>query len=142
MSKNNTHTYQKNPFNPTSGTFSSGNSSYDARSGLHSYSDTKWGSIPNGDYTVSSKSNTGGIERYNLSPNQDIGSRSHLQIHQKTENPMKDFFGLDTKGCISVDKQAMGNIRVGDRVHVNTREPSFHNSSDVARSIAIHNSVF
>lgn len=81
---NKQHTYQKEPFHTTSGTFLSGGSSYDARSGRHPFSSMKMGEIPNGDYTLSSTSNTGGILRYNLSPQQDIGSRSNLQIHQKT----------------------------------------------------------
>lgn len=55
------HTYQKNPFNSTTGKFSSNGSTYDARSGLHSNSNMKWGEIPNGNYKLSSKSNTGGI---------------------------------------------------------------------------------
>lgn len=82
--KNTQHTYQKDPFHTTSGTIQSAGSSYDARSGLHPFSSIKYGEIPNGNYTVSSTSNTGGIERYNLSPQQDIGSRSALQIHQKS----------------------------------------------------------
>ena len=49
---------------------------------------------------------------------------------------------MDSKGCISVNKEAMGNFRVGDSVKVETRKPSFNNQSDVMNSIVQHNSIF
>ena len=136
------HTYQKDPFNTTTGSLLSANSSFNARSGLHSFPQMKYGEIPNGSYVATSVSNTNGIQRYNLTPQQDIGCRSSLQIHQKSNNPIKNYFGFDTTGCISVDKGAMKNIKLGDSIKVENRKPSFSNSGDVARSIAMHNSIF
>jgi hypothetical protein len=80
--------YQKDPFNSTKGSLILGNQSFDARSGLHPFSDMKYGSIPNGSYNVGKSSNTGGIDRFYLNPNQDIGNRSNLQIHPKSTNPI------------------------------------------------------
>ena len=48
----------------------------------------KYGSIPNGSYNVGKSSNTGGIDRFYLNPNQDIGNRTNLQIHPKSTNPI------------------------------------------------------
>lgn len=62
------HTYQKEPFNTTHGTFLSDGSSYDARSGYHSFPSVLYGEIPNGNYSVTSTSDTGGIHRFNLTP--------------------------------------------------------------------------
>lgn len=97
------HTYQKDPFNLTTGNFTSNGSTYDARSGLHSHSNIKLGPIPNGDYELSSISNTGGIKRFNLTPQQDIGSRSHLQIHQKSDNS-KTLQAWTQKGALQLTK--------------------------------------
>lgn len=53
--------YQKEAFNTTTDKFFWGDSSYDARSGLHPYSSIKYAELPKGNYTVSSTSNTDGI---------------------------------------------------------------------------------
>lgn len=119
------HIYQKNPYDTTKGDFISDTSSFNARSGLHSFPSLKFGEIPNGNYTVSSTSNTGGVPRFNLTPHQDIGSRSNLQIHPKSTNSFKNALGIDTKGCIAVDSGAMRNIKKGDTIRVETRKPSF-----------------
>ncbi len=63
----------------------------------------KYGYIPKGSYNVGKSSNTGGIDRFYLNPNQDIGNRSNLQIHPKSTNPIWNFLGIDSKGCISTD---------------------------------------
>jgi hypothetical protein len=105
------HTYTKDSsYFTRTGTFKTNSNEYDARSGLHPISSMKYGQIPDGDYKVSSISNTGGINRYNLEPQQNIGNRTNLQIHQKSDNILKNVLGTDTKGCISVDKGALNNI--------------------------------
>ncbi len=75
----------KNSCDSRQGSFITNGNTYSARSGMPFISETtKWGKIPEGNYNISSTSNTGGIKRYNLDPQQNIGNRSNLQIHQKS----------------------------------------------------------
>ena len=133
--------YKKDPFNPKTGTFITNEGSTSARSGIHPF-DMKWGPIPNGDYVIGETSNSGGMPRFFLDPKQDIGNRTALQIHPKSSNFFKNTFGLDTKGCISVDKNAFDQVRRGDSLNVSVRKVDMTDMSDVMRAATIHYGIF
>ena len=109
---------------------------------MHSYSSMKRGEIPNGSYSIGEFKNTNNVPRYSLEPHQDIGSRSHLQIHPKSFNYLKNATGFDTKGCISVDRSGFNQVRPGDQINVTVGKPDFNNKSHVWSSIVQHNQIF
>ena len=50
--------------------------------------------------------------------------------------------GLDSKGCISVDKDSFYQVRTGDSLTVSTRKVDMTDTSDVIRAAHLHYGVF
>lgn len=107
--------------------FSNDSQSHKAISGMFNgaFSDNvkNLGSIPNGKWEASNCGvRTGGIYRCDLNPigNTDSKGRTNLQVHERSNNPVKALTNTDSKGCIATD--GARNVKNGDIINVNKKK--------------------